>query len=88
MIEIPPRKYRKTGNRLHILVALSSAQESLEMAARAMEHDKQSEHAHKTRNIAQSTSARRDLMEQQWEIDDAAKRAVRKGKAKKGKAKK
>jgi hypothetical protein len=82
MIEIPPRKYRKTGKRLHILVALNSAQDSLEMAARAMEKDGQAEHAHKTRNVAQSASARRCLIEQQWEIDDAAKRAARKGKAK------
>lgn len=75
-------KYRKTGNRLHILVALNSAQENLEAAARAMERDGQREHAHKTRNVAQSASARRDLMEQQWEIDDDAKRAARKGKVK------
>ena len=83
MVDVPHPKYRKTGNRLHILVALSSAQESLESAARAMEQDGQRDHAHKTRNVAQSASARRDLMEQQWEMDDAAKRAARKGKSKK-----
>jgi hypothetical protein len=83
MVEIKQPKYRKTGPRKTILVALQSAQESLEMAARAMEHDKHKDHAHKTRNVAQSASARRDLMEQQWEIDDAATRAARKGKAKK-----
>lgn len=83
MVDVPHPKYRKTGNRLHILVALSSAQESLEMAARAMEKDDQRDHAHKTRNIAQSASARRCLMEQTWEMEDAAKRAARKRKAKK-----
>lgn len=41
MVDVPHPKYRKTGNRMHILVALSSAQESLENAARAMEQDDQ-----------------------------------------------
>lgn len=83
MTDIGLHKYRKTGARQQILVALNSAQESLERAARAMERDGHREHAHKTRNVAQSASARRDLMEQQWEIDDDAKRAARKGRSKK-----
>lgn len=83
MVELKQPKYRNTGNRLHILVALNGAQQNLEMAARAMDHDGHHDHAHKTRNVAQSASARRDLMELQWEMDDAEKRAARKGKAKK-----
>jgi hypothetical protein len=83
MVEVQVHKYRKTGKRLAVLAALNSAQESLERAARAMEKDSHADHARKTRNVAQSASARRCLMEQQWEMDDAAKHEARKEKAKK-----
>jgi hypothetical protein len=83
MVEMTESKYRKTNKRLAVIAALNSAQEGLESAARAMERDGHADHAHKTRNVAQSASARRCLIEQQWEMDDAAKRAARKGKAKK-----
>lgn len=76
-------RWKQTEKRDHIYVALSQAQDYLEMAARAMERDGYPGDAHKTRNIAQSASARRCLMEQTWEMEDAAKRAARKGKAKK-----
>ncbi len=82
MVDVPEPKYRKTGVRLQTLAALTSAQESLEMAAQAMEREGHVAHAHKTRNVAQSASARRCLMEQQWEMDDAAKKSARKGKKK------
>ncbi|MCA1567258.1 MAG: hypothetical protein LC803_16720 [Acidobacteria bacterium] len=76
-------RYRATKKRLVILDPLNSAQESLEIAARAMERDGYPNDAHRTRNVAQSAGARRCLMEQTWEMEDAAKRAARKGKAKK-----
>jgi hypothetical protein len=83
MVDAGVHKYRKTEKRLHIVGTLTQAQDYLETAARAMEKDGHADHAHKTRNVAQSASARRCLMEQQWEMDDAAKRAARKEKSKK-----
>lgn len=88
MVDVVTPVYRKTKKRQRILDELTAAQDSLERAAQAMERDDHGDHAHKTRNVAQSASARRCLMEQQWELDeaakdDAAKRAARKGKAKK-----
>lgn len=81
MVEVKEAKYRKTKSRQQILTELTSAQDSLERAANGMEQGGDHAHAHKTRNVAQSASARRCLMEQQWEIDDAAKRAARREKA-------
>lgn len=83
MADAEQPRYRQTEKRDHIYVALSQAQDYLEMAARAMERDGYKDDAHKTRNVAQSASARRSLMEQQWEMEDAAKKRARKEKAKK-----
>lgn len=80
MVDKEQPRYRQTEKRDHIYVALSQAQDYLEMTARAMERDGYKDDAHKTRNIAQSASARRCLMEQTWETEDAAKRAARKEK--------
>lgn len=83
MVDIVTPLYRTTKKRERILDELTAARDSLERAAVMMEKDAYAEAAHKTRNIAQSAAARRCLMEQTWEIEDAAKRAARKVKAKK-----
>ncbi|MDQ1610318.1 MAG: hypothetical protein QOG00_249 [Pyrinomonadaceae bacterium] len=62
--------YRRTRKRLRIVRLLEQATGDLQAAAVGLEEGGYPHDAHRVRNVAQSASARKELMELTWQQED------------------